>query len=225
MYDLIGHIIIVKVSSHQLDSNMELENSRRKPWPNLFVMSANQIADNAATQAHGIYELQASMESDICFYPPFSPRWSFSFDGALTNKGATKVLYQKNDEELSLWQQHRPKQGVFLRMINQNFICAEQIGEETLRSIMKMTAPCWTRCIYRYPPLAHQVWINWKKLRKDENEVYTDELPSDLPKNWRKYPNICNDIVMACPFCTYTYSENIRKGNLEHLHYIAHRNT
>jgi hypothetical protein len=37
-------------------------------------------------------------------------------------------------------------------------------------------------------------------------------------KTWRKYPNICNDIVMACPFCTYTYSENIRKGNLEHLH-------
>jgi hypothetical protein len=76
-------------------------------------------------------------------------------------------------------------------MINQNPICAEQIGEETLlQSIMKMTAPCWTRCIYRYPPLAHQAWIYWEKLRKDENENYTDELPNDLPKNWRKYPNI-----------------------------------
>jgi hypothetical protein len=104
-------------------------------------------------------------------------------------------------------------------MINQNPICAERIGEETLlQSIMKMTAPCWTRCIYRYPPLAHQAWIYWEKLRKDENENYTDELPNDLPKNWRKYPNICKDIVMACPFCTYTYSENIRKGKLEHLH-------
>jgi len=98
MYDLLGHIIIVKVSSHQQDSNMELENSQRKPCPNLFVTSANQIADNAATQAHGIYELQASMESDICNYPPFSSRCSFSFEGALTNKGATKVLYQKIDE-------------------------------------------------------------------------------------------------------------------------------
>jgi hypothetical protein len=98
MYDLLGHIIIVKVSSHQQDSNMELENSQRKPCPNLFVTSANQIADNAATQAHGVYELQASMESDICYYPPFSSRCSFSFEGALTNKGATKVLYQKIDE-------------------------------------------------------------------------------------------------------------------------------
>jgi len=132
MYDLLGHIIIVKVSSHQLESNMELKHSRRKPCPNLFVTSANQIADNAATQAHGIYELHASMESDICYNLPFSPRWSFSFEGALTNKGTTKVLYQKIDEELSLRQQHRPKQGVFLRMMNQNSIYAEQIGEETL---------------------------------------------------------------------------------------------
>jgi hypothetical protein len=94
MYDLLGHIIIVKVSSHQLDSNMETEKSWKKPWPNLFATSVNQIADNAATQAHSIYELQASIESEICYYPPFSPRWSFSFEGALMNKGATKVLHK-----------------------------------------------------------------------------------------------------------------------------------
>jgi len=46
-------------------------------------------------------------------------------------------------------QQHKPKQGLFLRMLPFNSISADQIGEESiLRNSMKMTATCWTRCIY-----------------------------------------------------------------------------
>jgi hypothetical protein len=68
----------------------------------LFITSANQLADNAATHVHMIYERQFGRISATCFYPPFSPQWNFSFKGCLINKGATKVFYDKLDEELGL---------------------------------------------------------------------------------------------------------------------------
>jgi hypothetical protein len=39
--------------------------------------------------------------------------WSFTYDGLINGKGATKTFYQKLDEELSLRLQHRHKQGLF----------------------------------------------------------------------------------------------------------------
>jgi len=59
-----------------------------KPSPNTFVVSANQIADNVAEQAHmlGVRHGVNEHGYNLCTYPPFSPRWSFSFDGHLTNK-------------------------------------------------------------------------------------------------------------------------------------------
>jgi len=56
MYECLGHIIVVKVFSHQLNSELEIINPRKKPHPNMLVTSEDQIADNAATQAHKIYE-------------------------------------------------------------------------------------------------------------------------------------------------------------------------
>mmetsp|Transcript_28434 Transcript_28434/g.40758 ORF Transcript_28434/g.40758 Transcript_28434/m.40758 type:complete len:126 (+) Transcript_28434:2159-2536(+) len=41
-------------------------------------------------------------------------------------------------------------------------LSAQQIGDESLlRNIDKMTAPAWTRSLYRYPPLAAQAWDSW----------------------------------------------------------------
>jgi hypothetical protein len=83
-----------------------------QPMPNLFITSGNQIADNAATQAKEIPNHQPEDLNQI-FYPPFSPRWCLSFEGCITNKGATKVWHEKVDEELSLRLQHRNKEGAF----------------------------------------------------------------------------------------------------------------
>jgi len=55
MLDCLGRIIIVKVSSHQVNSDFTLKSPRKKLTPYAFIVSANQIADNAATQAQTIY--------------------------------------------------------------------------------------------------------------------------------------------------------------------------
>ncbi len=54
MYDLLGKIIVVKVFSHQLNKNFTPKDTTAPPSPNLFTVSANQHADNAATQAKHI---------------------------------------------------------------------------------------------------------------------------------------------------------------------------
>jgi hypothetical protein len=112
MVDMLGHVIIVKVYSHQLDKNFAIKSPDMQPMPNLFIPPGNQIADNAATQAKEITNHQLEDLNQI-FYPPFSPRWCFSFEGCITNKGATKVWHEKVDEELSLRLQHRNKEGAF----------------------------------------------------------------------------------------------------------------
>jgi hypothetical protein len=98
-----------------------------------------------------------------------------------------------------------------------NSINSDQIGEESmLRSIMKITAPCWTQCIYRYPPLANQIWVYWRNL--DCNDCIRDTLSENIAKDWRKNSEICDNIIKACPFCNSISFENVKKGNLEHLH-------
>jgi hypothetical protein len=82
------------------------------PQPNMFVASANQLVDNAATQARCLSMSTYTDEYNKVFYPAFSPKWCFSFEGGLANKGATKVFQEKLDMELILRQQHRPKQGL-----------------------------------------------------------------------------------------------------------------
>jgi hypothetical protein len=79
-------------------------------------------------------------------------------------------------------------------------LTADQIGNEyLLHNIIKMTAPCWTQNIYRYPPLANHSWQSWRaKLSVEEH----GNISIIIPKDWKKFPDIANDIIKACPFCS-----------------------
>ena len=215
MFDLLERNIIIKVYSHQLCADLSVKTIGKQPQPNLFVVSGNQVADNAANQARKIF---SSMQNHIdkLYYPPFLPRWHFAFEGSLTNKGATKVLQQKMDTELLLRQQHRPKQGLFNRLSAFNGIRPDQFGDETiLRNIIKGTAPCWTRSLYKHPPLANLAWKHWRSLQSSEIQ---ETSPVNVPKNWKK-DKIISDRIKACPFCTDPDDDvNAPYGNLEHLH-------
>ena len=101
MIDCHDRVIVVKVYSHQLNNDFTIR-VPGKPCPNLFATSSNQYADNAADQAMKLFKAYDMSTSNQCSYPPFSPRWFFSFEGRLTNKGATKVLHEKIYEELIL---------------------------------------------------------------------------------------------------------------------------
>ncbi len=71
--------------------------------------------------------------------------------------------------------------------------------------------------VYRYPPLANHTWTYWRNLEQNKN--VRDTIPIQIPKNWKKNEHICNEVVLACPFCnSYESSNGIRKGNLKHLH-------
>jgi hypothetical protein len=48
MYDCLERVIILKVFSHQLNSDFTVKTLGEKSKPNIFAVSANQIADNAA---------------------------------------------------------------------------------------------------------------------------------------------------------------------------------
>jgi hypothetical protein len=116
MYDYLGNIIIMKVYSHQLLEDFQVALAEKCPKPNLFVVSKNQFADNAATQACSLTNAIPGIimaDYDKIYYAPFSPKWCFSFEGSLTNKGATTVLQDKLDQELILHQQYWQKQGLF----------------------------------------------------------------------------------------------------------------
>jgi len=104
MYDFLGQIIMVKVKSHQLNADFTPRVYSKEFCPNLFVTSANQTADNATNQAQTIYKNRTEANMEYYYYPPFSPKWKFSFDGRLINKGAMKLFYVKYDEELILRQ-------------------------------------------------------------------------------------------------------------------------
>jgi hypothetical protein len=109
---------------------------------------------------------------------------------------------------------------MYLRLSSFNGITPDQIGRESLlRNIIKQTAPCWTRIIYRFPPLAKQIWQVWRSYQPLEDQ---EEFPVNLPKDWQKMPILAEKIMKACPFCSH-YQDDLddpdsRIGNLEHLH-------
>jgi hypothetical protein len=218
MYNLLGRNITIKVYSHQLQKGYTIKTYGKQPSPNLFTVSANQSADNAAEQVKRIAPILQDRYLQI-FYPPFSPRWSFSYDGCINNKGATKIFQERFDDELILRLQHRAKQGVIHRLSTFSGLKAEQIGHESLlQNNLKQTAPCWTRCIYHYPPLAGLIWIRWRSSLSEENMM---NVSINLPKGWQNNPHIADLIIKACPFCPSSrHSIDIDKkiGNLEHLH-------
>ena len=219
MYDLLDPKVVIKVFSHQLNEDFTVKNVGNMPKPNLFVVSANQIADNAATQAHRLNTTSAPSTTKV-YYPAFSPRWSFTFDGCITNKGATKVLHKKVDEELCLRKQHREKQGLFHRLFAFNGLKADHIGDETLlRNIMKQTAACWTRSLYRHPPLVKQVYDQWWFDQSEDFKLNNPEMENLDLKHWKKTTYVRELIIKRCPFCPpFKNMDEIRSGNLEHLH-------
>ena len=74
MYDCLGCVIIIEVNSHQLTSDFRSTAPHKTPSPNMFSVSANQIADNAANYAYQFYETRNMCnEPDSYFYPPLSP--------------------------------------------------------------------------------------------------------------------------------------------------------
>ena len=218
MYDLLQGTIIMKVYSHQLTKDFQISVAGKTPQPNMFVASANQIVDNTAEQARHLARSTFSPEWEKIFYPPFSPQWSFSFEGGLTNKGATKTFHEKLDMELLHRHQCRPKQGIFFRMLPFIGLNAQQIGDESLlRNIVKMTAPSWTRWLYRYPHLAAQAWDSWYHSLTDEEQA---NVPSKLPRDWRKDNWAANHVLRVCPACSLHRKNRIyeRMGTLEHMH-------
>ena len=61
-------------------------------------------------------------------------------------------------------------------------LTADQIGNETLlRNIIKLTAPCWTHSIHRYPPLANHIWQSWRATLPADVRVTK---PINIPKDW-----------------------------------------
>jgi len=72
MYDALGHVIIVKVFSHQLNDGFTTNYPTKQPRYNLFVVYANQAVDNAVTQARDIIKTATDSFHQIS-YPPFSP--------------------------------------------------------------------------------------------------------------------------------------------------------
>jgi len=70
-------------------------------------------------------------------------------------------------------------------------LAADQIGNESLlRNIIKLTALCWTRSIYRYPPLANLIWQSWQTTLP-ANICVTK--PINIPKDWQKHSDIADE--------------------------------
>jgi hypothetical protein len=63
MYDCLGCIIIIKVYLHQVHADLTMKGTGKNPCPNTFVVSANQIAGNAAVQAHMLGGRQDTTEN------------------------------------------------------------------------------------------------------------------------------------------------------------------
>jgi hypothetical protein len=101
MFDILPNILIVKVFSHQLDNEFISKCPGKDPRPNIFVVSANQFADNAVSNAHDIIAYDQRIQENLR-YPAFSPRWCFSCEGVNILNGAHKLLNQRIDDELFL---------------------------------------------------------------------------------------------------------------------------
>jgi len=207
MYDLLQSKIVMKVYSHQLDHTFHTSVADKAPQPNMFIVSARHLTTDTM-----------HLQWNKIFYPPFSAQWSFSFDGSLATKGATKLFQDKLDTELIYRHQCRPKQGIFYRMLPFIGLSTQQIGDESmLRNIVKMTAPSWTRWLYRYPQLVSQAWETWyHSLTADEQA----NVPSTLPKDWRKDQWASDHVLRVCPACSLHRKNRKceRMGTLEHMH-------
>jgi hypothetical protein len=84
MMDILGRSIIIKVYSHQLNKDFSVKEPGKQRQPNLFIVSANQFADNAVSQAKTIMDdIPLNLNFDQVFYPPFSPRWCFTCEGSI----------------------------------------------------------------------------------------------------------------------------------------------
>jgi hypothetical protein len=93
----------------------------------------------------------------------------------------------------------------------------DKLGYESLyRNIAKMSALSWTRCLYRQPSLAEQIWIHWGAHLQVNNPAL---IATTLPAKWQKNAYIANNVIKACPFCDAVNNNSDRiSGNLEHLH-------
>jgi hypothetical protein len=198
MINILDQILIIKVYSHQLNKDFSIKQPGKHPSPNLFVVSTNRFADNAASQVRAIVR-NLPHTFDHTYYPPFSPRWCFTFEGKVTNKGATRLLYTKMDDELCLRLKHREKQGLLCRLLQFNGIKAEFIGNESMaRNIIKGTAPCPTRAIHHHPSVANLIWRQWYNTLSMSAKATTS---INLPHGWQKIPSIADNIIKQCPFC------------------------
>jgi hypothetical protein len=88
MFDALERILILTVFSHQLNRNFTNKTSAKQPSPNLCIVSANQYADNAATQAREIIgTLPRDFELIFILY--------FHQDGALPLKNVLLLREQQ----------------------------------------------------------------------------------------------------------------------------------
>jgi hypothetical protein len=78
------------------------------------------------------------------------------------------------------------------------------------RNIIKGTAPCPTRAIYRHPSVANLIWRQWYNTLATSAQA---TVSINLPHGWQKLPSIANNIIKRCPFCNDT-----QPGDLDHLH-------
>jgi hypothetical protein len=208
-------IIVVKVFSHQLDKDFMV----KRPEKNQVQIYS--LCQQISMQIMRLIRLEnlfrTLMAAMIKFYPPFSPHWCFSFEAYIINKGTAKLLNDKIDDELSYRLQHWQKQGLFYRLLPNIGVRTEQIGKESLlRNIVKLIAPCWTHCSYRYAPLVNQIWRHWRAALQENARLDT---PENIPKGWQKIQRIANNIIKACPFCERNKNNSaMRIGNMEHLH-------
>jgi hypothetical protein len=69
MLDCHDRIIVVKVYSHQLNKDFTIRVPGKEPSPNMFAISSNQYADNAADQAMKLFKSYDMSNNDQCLIP------------------------------------------------------------------------------------------------------------------------------------------------------------
>lgn len=186
----VGRFCIVHVYAHQTKDIRKI--------PNLFCSSANDIADVATHIARKINtnEDEAILDEDDRIYiPAFSNRFIYTLDGRYTDKGAVEHFKIRMDEEILKRAQHRIKQGLIYRILPQCGLTMEQLSEKsTYRDVMKGTATCWTRSIYKDKELKNQI-------------IQMAISPSQINDK------DVLEAILQCPFCNKWID-----GDLEHIH-------
>jgi hypothetical protein len=65
MFDILPNILIVKVFSHQLDNEFISKCPGKNSKPIIFVVSENQFADNAVSNAHDIIAYNQLIQENL----------------------------------------------------------------------------------------------------------------------------------------------------------------